>query len=102
MKEMTLRSIAGIPALLFWLAALVGGVVALVTIIAAKREIGSAAIAATLCAAFSAFTRARRARIHRPAFAGAGDQLPATTATRDSGADADPHRPALPEHLQRL
>ena len=41
---------------LIWLAALAGGGIALLAILAAKREVGSAAIAAILCAAFSAFT----------------------------------------------
>lgn len=41
---------------IIWLAALVGGVVALLTILTAKREVGSAAAAASLCAGFSAFT----------------------------------------------
>lgn len=41
---------------IIWLAALVGGGVALLTILIAKREVGNAAIAATLCATFTAFT----------------------------------------------
>lgn len=41
---------------IIWLAALVGGGIALLIILTIKREVGSAAIAATLCAAFSAFT----------------------------------------------
>lgn len=41
---------------IIWLAALVGGFVALLTILATKREVGSAAAAAILCAGFSAFT----------------------------------------------
>jgi hypothetical protein len=39
-----------------WLAALAGGLVALITIIVAKRETGSAVLAAVLCAAFGGFT----------------------------------------------
>ena len=38
MKEMTLRSIAGIPALLFWLAALVGGLVLFIVSIVAPAD----------------------------------------------------------------
>ncbi len=41
---------------IIWLAALVGGLAALLTILIAKREVGSVAVAATLCAAFSTFT----------------------------------------------
>lgn len=41
---------------LIWLAALIGGGAALLTTLSAKREVGSAALAAILCAGFSAFT----------------------------------------------
>jgi hypothetical protein len=41
---------------IIWLAALIGGAIALLTILTAKREVGSAAAAAMLCAGFSAFT----------------------------------------------
>jgi hypothetical protein len=39
-----------------WIAALAGGFIAILSIIAAKRETGSAAIAAAVFAAFAAFT----------------------------------------------
>ncbi|NCP12898.1 MAG: hypothetical protein GW858_01890 [Sphingomonadales bacterium] len=39
-----------------WLAAYAGGFIALLTILIAKREVGSTAIAAILCAVFGAFT----------------------------------------------
>lgn len=41
---------------LIWIAPVVGGMIALLTIIGAKREIGSAVAAALLFAGFSAFT----------------------------------------------
>lgn len=41
---------------LIWIAPVVGGLIALLTILNAKREIGSAAAAAILFAGFSAFT----------------------------------------------
>jgi hypothetical protein len=41
---------------LIWIAPLVGGMIALLTIIGTKREIGSVAAAALLFAGFSAFT----------------------------------------------
>lgn len=44
---------------IIWLAALVGGFFALLTIITGKREIGSAAAASALCAGFGAFTAAQ-------------------------------------------
>lgn len=47
---------------LIWLAALVGGGGALLTILIAKREVGSAAVAAILCAVFGAFTAVQIAR----------------------------------------
>jgi uncharacterized BrkB/YihY/UPF0761 family membrane protein len=39
-----------------WLAALIGGLIALLTILMAKRETGNAAVAGMLCAGFAAFT----------------------------------------------
>ncbi len=39
-----------------WIAALVGGLIAFLTILIAKREIGSASVAALLFTAFGAFT----------------------------------------------
>ena len=47
---------------LIWLAALIGGAAALLTTLIAKREVGSAALAAILCAGFSAFTAVQIAR----------------------------------------
>lgn len=44
------------PFEIIWLAVLAGGAVALLTILTAKRETGSAAAAAMLCAGFGAFT----------------------------------------------
>ncbi|MCZ8369119.1 MAG: hypothetical protein O9293_03990 [Porphyrobacter sp.] len=41
---------------LIWIAPVVGGLIAVLTILGAKRETGSTAIAALLFAAFSAFT----------------------------------------------
>lgn len=41
---------------IIWLAALVGGLIALLTILMAKRETGNAMLAAMLCAGFAAFT----------------------------------------------
>ena len=41
---------------LVWLAALAGGLIALLTIITAKRETGNVPLAAALCAGFGAFT----------------------------------------------
>lgn len=41
---------------IIWFAAVAGGAVAFLTILGAKREVGSVLVAAVLCAGFSAFT----------------------------------------------